>query len=86
MLLKIGIQNKLVGIIKNLYNKTEFSIIAGGELTDWFPVNIGVRQCCIMSPSLFNILLEHVMKGVQSLNRDFQLNEKLISDMQRIQH
>ena len=66
MLLKIGIPNKLVEIIKNLYDNTEFSILAGGELTDWFPVNIGVRQCCIMSPSLFNIFLEYVMKGVKS--------------------
>ena len=70
MLLKIGIPNKFVEIIKNLYDKTECSIIAGGELSDWFPVNIGVRQGCIMSPSLFNIFLEYVMKGVKSLNRD----------------
>ena len=61
MLLKIDIPNKLVEIIKNLYNKTEYSLIAGGELTDWFPVNIGVRQGCIMSPSVFNIFLEYVM-------------------------
>ena len=91
MLLTIGIPNKLASLfrhvktIKNIYNKTECSIIAGGELTYWFPVNIGVRQGCIMSP-LFNIFLEHVMKGVISLNGDFQLNEicLLILDMQSI--
>ena len=81
MLLKIGIPNKLVEIIKNLYDKTECSIIAGGELSDWFPVNIGVRQGCIMSPSLFNIFLEYIMKGVKSLNRDFQLNENMSVDI-----
>ena len=81
MLLKIGIPNKLVEIIKNLYDKTECSIIYGGELTDRFPVNIGVRQGCIISPSLFNISLEYVMKGVTSLNRDFQLNENMSVDI-----
>ena len=81
MLLKIGVPNKLVEIIKNLYNKTECSIIAGGELTDWFPVNIGVRQGCIISPSLFNISLEYVMKGVKCLNRYFQLNENMYVDI-----
>ena len=81
MLLKLGIPIKLVEIIKNLYDKTECSIIAGGELTDWFPVNIGVRQVCIMSPRLLNIFLEHVMKGVKSLNRDFQLNENMSVDI-----
>ena len=59
MLLKIVIPNKLVEIIINIYDKTECSIIAGGELTDRFPVNIGVRQGCIMSPSLFTIFLEN---------------------------
>ena len=81
MLLKIGIPNKLVEINKNLYDKTECSIIDGGELTDWFPVNISVRQGCIMSPSLFNIFLEYVMKGVKSLNREFQLNENMSVDI-----
>ena len=81
MLLKIGIPNKFVEIIKNLYDKTECSIIAGGELSDWFPVNICVRQGCIMSPSLFNIFLEYVKKGVKSLNRDFQLNENMSVDI-----
>ena len=81
MLLNIGIPNKLVEIIKNLYDKSECSIIVDGELTDWFPVNIDVRQGCIMSPSLFNIFLEHVMKGVKSLNRDFQLNEYMSVDI-----
>ena len=81
MLLKIGIPNKLVEIIKNLYDKTEFSIIAGGELSDWFPVNIDLRQGYIMSPNLFNIFLEYLMKGVKSLNRHFQLNENMSVDI-----
>ena len=37
MLLKIGIPNKLVEIIKNLYDKTECSIIVGGKLSDLVP-------------------------------------------------
>ena len=80
MMLKKGIPNKLVEIIKNLYDKTECSIIAGGELSDRFPVNICVRQGYIML-SLFNIFLEYVMKGVKSLKRDFQLNENMSVDI-----
>ena len=46
-----------------------------------FPVNICVRQGCIISISLFKIFLEYVMKGVKSLNRDFQLNENMSVDI-----
>ena len=74
---KIGIPNKFVETIKNLYDKTEFSIIDRGQLTDWFHVTIGVRQGCIMSPSLYNIFMEHVMKGVTF----FQLNENISVDI-----
>ena len=81
MLLKIGILNKPVVIIKNLYDKMECSIIAGGELSDWFPVNIVVRQGCIMSLSLFNIFLEYVMKGVKSLNRDIKFKKNISVDI-----
>ena len=81
MRLKIGIPNKLVEVFKNLYVKTECFMIAGDELTDWLPVNIGERQGCIMSQNLFNIFMEHLMKGVTSLNRDFQLNENMSVDI-----
>ena len=49
-------------------------------LKDWCPVNIGVRQGCIMSYSVFNIFLKHVMMGGKSLNRDFPLNENMSID------
>ena len=27
-------------------------------MSEWFPVNVGLRQCCVMSPCLFNLYLE----------------------------
>ena len=64
MMIHIGISLIYVTIIKNLYNDTNCAIIASGQLTDWFSVNIFTTQGCFMSPSLLNILLEHVMKGL----------------------
>ena len=37
-MIQIGIPQKYVAIIKNLYNDTNCAIIAGGQLTDWFPL------------------------------------------------
>ena len=81
MMIQIGIPQKYVTIIKNLYNDTNCAIIAGGQLTDWFPVNMGVRQGCIMSLSLFNIFIEHVMKGRTCLDRNLRLDDEMSIDI-----
>ena len=81
MMIQIGIPQKYVTIIKYLYNDTNCAIISGGQLTDWFPVNMGVRQGCIMSPSLFNIFIEHVMKGLTCLDRNLRLDDEMSIDI-----
>ena len=52
MMIQIGIPQKYVAIIKNLYNDTNYAIFSGGQLADWLYVNMGVRQVYIMSPIL----------------------------------
>ena len=76
-MIQLDIPQKYVAIIKNLYNDTNCAIIADGQLTDWFPVNMGVRQGCIMSPRLFNIFLEHVTKGLACLDRNLRLDDEM---------
>ena len=77
MMIQIGIPQKYVAIIINLYNNTKCAIISGGQLTDWFPVYMGVRQGYIISSSLFNISLEHVMKGLICLDRNIRLDDEM---------
>jgi len=81
MMIKTGIPHKLVSIIKNMYDDTKCAVIIDGQLTDWFQVKVGVRQGCIMSPSLFNIFLECVMKELKSLDGHFQLTEDMSTDI-----
>ena len=81
MMIQIGIPHKYVAIINNLYKNTNCAIIAGGQLTDWFPAKMGVRQGCIISPSLFNIFLEHVMKGLTCLDRNLRLDDEMSIDI-----
>ena len=81
MMIQMGNPHKYVAIIKHLYNDTNCAIIASGQLTDWFPVNMGVRQGCIISPSLFNIFIEHVMKGLICLDRNFRMDDEMSIDI-----
>ena len=56
-----GFPNKITRLLKDLYDKSQSCVRVNGDLTDWFQTKVGVRQGCIISPQLFNILLELVM-------------------------
>ena len=77
MMIAIGVDTKIVNIIEALYKDTECAIVIDGHITEWFKVNIGVRQGCILSPTLFNIFLEFVMKELKRLDQDLQMKNTL---------
>ena len=81
MMIAIGVDTKIVNIIEALYKDTECAIVIDGHITEWFKVNIGVRQACILSPTLFNIFLEFVMKELKSLDQDLQMKNTLSVDI-----
>ena len=56
-----GYSNKHICLLKALYKISASAVRVNGELTDWFPTTVGVRQGCVLSPQLFNIILEMVM-------------------------
>ncbi len=57
-----GIPAKIVNLIKLFYNKFECCVDLNTQLSDWFEVQTGVRQGCIISPILFLIVIDWVMR------------------------
>jgi sorting nexin-29 len=57
-----GVHPKIVELIKNLYAQTTSAVRVGSTDPIWFRQTVGVRQGCILSPDLFNIFLEHIMR------------------------
>ena len=47
----------------NLYAGQEATVRTGHGTTDWFQIGKGVRQGCILSPCLFNLYAEHIMRN-----------------------
>ena len=55
---KYNISANLIRVIKHLYNKATSAVIFKSSIRGWFRKTVGVRQGCILSPTLFNIMLE----------------------------
>ena len=58
---KYNISANLVRVIKNLSDKATSAVLFNSSIGDWFRTTVGVRQGCLLSPTLFNIFLERIM-------------------------
>ena len=59
-----GIPTKIVDLLRKWYLGITSSVRMDGEEGDWFPITTGLRQGCVMSPSLFNIYMDAMMRKV----------------------
>ena len=58
---KYNISANLVRTIEQLYDKATSAVQMNGSIEEWFRTTVGVRQGCLLSPTLFNIFLERIM-------------------------
>ena len=61
----MGIPDQLTCLLRNLYAGQEAAVRTGHETTDWFQIEKGVHQGCILSPCLFNLQAEYTMRNVR---------------------
>ena len=59
-----GIPDPLTCLLRNLYAGQKATVKTGHETTDWLQIGKGVRQGCILSPCLFNLYAEYIMRNV----------------------
>ena len=58
----MGIPDHLTCLLRNLYAGQEATVITGHG-TDWFQIGKGVHQGCILSPCLFNLYAEYILRN-----------------------
>ena len=63
ILKEMGIPDHLNCLLRNLYAGQEATVRNGHGTTDWFQTEKGVCQGCILSPCLFNLYAEHIMRN-----------------------
>ena len=60
----MGIPDHQTCLLRNLYADQEATVRTGHGTTEWFQTGKGVRQGCILSPCLFNLYAEYIMRNV----------------------
>ena len=79
---EMGISDHLICFLRNLYAGQEATVRTGHGTTDWFQIGKGVRQGCILSPCLFNLYAEYIMRNAGKLESRLQGEISITSDMQ----
>ena len=59
----MGIPDHLTYLLRNLYAGQEATARTGNGTTDWFQIGKGVHQGCVLSPCLFNLYAEFIMRN-----------------------
>jgi len=61
----MGIPDHLTCLLRNLYAGQEATVWTGHGTTDWFQIGKGIRQSCILSPCLFNLYAEYIVRNAR---------------------
>ena len=88
ILKEMGVPDQLTCLLRNLYAGQEKTVRTGHGTIDWFHIGQGVRQGCILSPCLFNLSAEYIMRnaGLEEAELESRLPGEIsiTSDMQMI--
>ena len=63
ILQEMGIADHLTCLLRNLYAGQEAAVRTGHGTMDWFKIGKGIRQGCILSPCLFNLYAEYIIRN-----------------------
>ena len=79
----MGIPDHLTCLLRNLYAGQEATVRTGHGTTDWFQIGKGVGQGCVLSPCLFNLYAEYIMRnaGLDEAQAEIKIARRNISNL-----
>ena len=79
----MGIPDHLHYLLRKLYAGQEATVRTGHRTTDWVQIGKGVRQGCVLSPCLFNLYAEYIMRntGLDEAQAGIQIAGRNISNL-----
>ena len=79
----MGVPDHLTYLLRNLYAGQEATVRTGHGTTDWFQIRKGVCQGCILSPCLFNLYAENIMRnaGLEETQAEIKIAGRNINNL-----
>ena len=79
----MGIPDHLTCLLRNLYAGQEATVRTGHGTTDWFQIGKGVHQGCILSPCLFNLYAEYIVRntGLEEAQAGIKIARRSINNL-----
>ena len=79
----MGIPDHLTCRLRNVYAGQEATVRTGNGTTDWFQIGKAVRRGCILSPCLFNLYAEYIMRnaGLEKAQAGIKIAERNINNL-----
>ena len=79
----VGIPEHLACLLRNLYADQEATVRTGHETIDWFQIEKGVDQGCMLSPCLFNLYAEYIMRnsGLEEVKAGIKIAGRNINNL-----
>ena len=79
---RMGFSLQIIDLIKSFYGKQKAAVRTAHGLRDWFDIEQGVRQGCILSPHLFNIYSEQIMRNaLEDFTRGVRIGVRVITNL-----
>ena len=77
------LKRHLTSLLRKLYTGQETTVRTGHGTTDWFQIEKGVRQGCILSPCLFNLYAEYIMSnaGLDETQAGIKISQRNINNL-----
>ena len=79
----MGVPDHLTCLLRNLYADQEATVRTGLGTTDWFQIRKGILQGCILSPCLFNLYAEYIMRntGLEEAQAGIKIARRNVNDL-----
>ena len=71
-----GIKGKMWRVLKSIYKTVESCVKLKGDMSEWFSIETGVRQGCVLSPLLYALFINGLVREINALDLGVEIDER----------